>query len=98
MTVLGIASASLRWCVLAPIVEEMIFRGLLFGALAPRLGIIASALITALIFGAVHGDLVLFPTLAALGLDQRPRLRRDRQPLGPDRPPRLNNVSAQSSS
>jgi membrane protease YdiL (CAAX protease family) len=67
LTTLTIALAVLSMVILGPIVEELIFRGLLFGALAPRLGVLASALITALIFGAVHGDLVLFPTLAALG-------------------------------
>ncbi|HTJ26899.1 MAG TPA: type II CAAX endopeptidase family protein [Candidatus Limnocylindria bacterium] len=59
---------ALTLVILAPIVEEMVFRGLLFGALSPRIGILAAALISALIFGLVHGDAVLFPTLAALGL------------------------------
>ncbi len=68
MTAVGISIGVASMVLLAPIVEEIIFRGLLFGALAPRLGIIGSALITAILFGAVHGDLVLFPTLAALGL------------------------------
>jgi membrane protease YdiL (CAAX protease family) len=67
MTAVGIAVVALSMVLLAPVVEEIIFRGLLFGALAPRLGVVAGALITALLFGAVHGDLVLFPTLAALG-------------------------------
>jgi membrane protease YdiL (CAAX protease family) len=67
LTTLTVGLAVLSMVILGPIVEELIFRGLLFGALAPRLGVLASALITALIFGAVHGDLVLFPTLAALG-------------------------------
>jgi membrane protease YdiL (CAAX protease family) len=53
--------------VIAPIIEEIVFRGLLFGALAARLGIVGSALVTAVLFGAVHGDPILFPTLAALG-------------------------------
>jgi membrane protease YdiL (CAAX protease family) len=52
---------------LGPIVEEIVFRGLLFGALAPRLGTMAGAIVTALLFGAVHGDPVLFVTLAGLG-------------------------------
>jgi membrane protease YdiL (CAAX protease family) len=67
MTIVGIGLATATMVLLAPVVEEIVFRGLLFGALAPRLGVLASALITALLFGGVHGDLVLFPLLAALG-------------------------------
>ena len=66
-TYISIALAVLTAVILAPIVEELLFRGLIFGALAPRLGVLASALITALLFGAIHGDAILFPTLAALG-------------------------------
>ena len=68
MTTLSAALAIVSMAIVAPIVEETVFRGLLFGALASRLGILASALITALLFGAVHGDPVLFPTIAAGGL------------------------------
>ncbi|HZW54477.1 MAG TPA: type II CAAX endopeptidase family protein [Candidatus Elarobacter sp.] len=67
ITAIGIALAVVAMVVVGPIAEEIVFRGLLFGALAPRLGVLASALITALLFGAAHGDPVLFPTLAALG-------------------------------
>ncbi|MBV8370467.1 MAG: CPBP family intramembrane metalloprotease [Candidatus Eremiobacteraeota bacterium] len=67
VTTLSIALVVVATVVLAPIVEEMIFRALLFGALAPRMGVLAGALLTAILFGATHGDLVLFPTLAALG-------------------------------
>ncbi len=66
-TTIGITLAVATMVILAPVVEEIIFRGLLFGALVQRLGVLASALITAVIFGAVHGDPVLFPTLAGLG-------------------------------
>jgi len=67
MTAIGVSLGILTMVVVAPIVEEIIFRGLLFGALAPRLGVLGGAFITALLFGAAHGDLILFPTLAALG-------------------------------
>jgi membrane protease YdiL (CAAX protease family) len=67
VTLLSIALAILAAVVVAPVVEEIVFRGLLFGALAPRIGVLAAALVSAVIFGAVHGDMVLFPTLAALG-------------------------------
>ena len=68
MTALGITIGVLSMVLLAPVVEEITFRGLLLGALAPRLGVLASALLTAVLFGAVHGDLVLSPTLAVLCL------------------------------
>jgi membrane protease YdiL (CAAX protease family) len=67
VTNLSVVLAALSLVVIAPVVEELVFRGLLFGALASRLGVLASALITALVFGAIHGDPVLFPSLVALG-------------------------------
>jgi membrane protease YdiL (CAAX protease family) len=68
VTATGAGLAIISLVVIAPIVEELVFRGLLFGALAGRLGILASAVVTALLFGAAHGDLVLFPTLVAMGV------------------------------
>lgn len=53
---------------IGPFVEELLFRGLLFGALIRPLGTAGAALLSALLFAAAHGDLVLFPSLAALGL------------------------------
>ncbi|MDQ6941447.1 MAG: CPBP family intramembrane metalloprotease [Candidatus Eremiobacteraeota bacterium] len=67
ITPIAVSLAILSMVVIAPIVEEIVFRGLLFGALAGRLGILGSALITALLFGAVHGDPILFPSLVAIG-------------------------------
>lgn len=43
-------------CVLAPIFEEIIFRGRLFSMLHRSVGALTSAVITALLFGLVHGD------------------------------------------
>ena len=43
-------------CVLAPIFEEIIFRGRVFSMLHRSVGALSSALITALLFGLVHGD------------------------------------------
>lgn len=67
ITALAVTLTILTSVILAPLVEEIIFRGLLFGALAKPLGVLASAAITAVAFGAAHGDPILFPTLAALG-------------------------------
>ncbi len=68
LTAISIVLTAATLVVVGPVVEEILFRGLLFGALAPRIGVIAGAIISAVLFGAVHGDPVLFPTLAALGL------------------------------
>ncbi len=68
LTVLDVALNVIVLVLLAPLVEEIIFRGLLFGALAPRLGVLLAALVSALLFGLAHGDAVLFPSLAAVGL------------------------------
>lgn len=67
LTALDVALNVLVLVALAPLVEEIVFRGLLFGALAPRVGVLLGALLSALLFGLAHGDLVLFPALAALG-------------------------------
>ena len=67
-TDIALALTAATLVVLAPIVEEMLFRGLFFGALARPLGTWIAALVSALVFGAVHNDWVLFPMLAALGL------------------------------
>jgi membrane protease YdiL (CAAX protease family) len=68
-TVLLVLSAVLT-CVLAPICEEFLFRGFIFTALRNWRGLWPAALITGLVFGAVHAGsapaAVLVP-LAALG-------------------------------
>jgi membrane protease YdiL (CAAX protease family) len=52
-TVLLLASAVLT-CVVAPICEEMLFRGYIFTALRNWKGTLPAALITAIVFGGVH--------------------------------------------
>ncbi len=68
-TALLLASAALT-CVIAPICEEFLFRGYIFTALRNWRGVWPAALITGVIFGAVHAgsapELDLLP-LAALG-------------------------------
>jgi membrane protease YdiL (CAAX protease family) len=41
-------------CVLAPIAEELFFRGFCFTALRRRLGMLPAAVLTGIIFGAIH--------------------------------------------
>lgn len=54
--------------IVAPIVEETIFRGLLYGWLRSRLGVAAGIVISALVFSVAHGILMLAPALAVTGL------------------------------
>ncbi|MBV8601198.1 MAG: CPBP family intramembrane metalloprotease [Candidatus Eremiobacteraeota bacterium] len=57
----------LTGAVIAPIVEELYFRGLIFNALAVRMPAIWAAIASGILFGAAHGDLVLLPVLAIFG-------------------------------
>jgi hypothetical protein len=69
-TALLVSSAVLT-CVLAPICEEFLFRGFMFGALRNWRGVWPAALITGLLFGAVHAlggaPATDLPPLAVLG-------------------------------
>lgn len=52
----------------APIMEELFFRGFLQPAAIKRFGAPAGLVLTAVIFGAVHLQLLQFPALAVFGL------------------------------
>jgi CAAX protease family protein len=52
---LGILAACAVTCVVAPICEELLFRGFIFRALSNWRGVWPAALITGVLFGAVHG-------------------------------------------
>jgi membrane protease YdiL (CAAX protease family) len=54
--------------VVAPIAEELLFRGFLFRVLRMRMAFWAAALIDGVLFGLVHGSLVILPVLAFLGV------------------------------
>ena len=55
-------SALFAWAaVLAPVVEEMYFRGRLVGAFTPRLGPVWAGTISSLAFAAIHGIPAFFP-------------------------------------
>lgn len=43
--------------ILAPIAEELLFRGYLFGKTRPLIGAVSAALLTSVTFGAIHGQL-----------------------------------------
>jgi membrane protease YdiL (CAAX protease family) len=51
----------------APIAEELFFRVLLFRTLVGRMPWVVAAIVSALAFGALHGDLVFLPEIAWMG-------------------------------
>ena len=55
-------------CVLAPIVEELMFRGLGFGLLAARFGVEPALVGSAVLFGLAHGLVEALPLLVAFGI------------------------------
>jgi uncharacterized protein len=54
--------------VLAPVLEELLFRGLLQNALKHKLPIWGAIIVSGMIFGAVHMDYHAFPALAVMGM------------------------------
>jgi len=64
----GILLLFLAVVVGAPIVEELFFRGLTLRALEARMRPRIALVVSALVFGAVHLQLLQFPALVAIGL------------------------------
>ncbi len=56
--------------IIAPIVEEIVFRGFFFRVLSSHAGVIVAALISSVLFGAVHLSLAQTITLTVFGLVQ----------------------------
>jgi len=50
----------------APLMEELFFRGFLYPVLARRIGMVASILVTSVAFGLLHGDQLKFSWAAVL--------------------------------
>jgi len=71
--IVGLIVAGVMVIAVAPVVEEVFFRGFLYGALRSRLGIWAAAGINGALFGVIHFSfesveaLLLVPPLALLG-------------------------------
>ena len=55
----------------APVVEEIFFRGLALRAFEWRLGHRVGLVVSAIVFGLVHLQLLQFPALVMFGLDRR---------------------------
>ncbi len=54
--------------VMAPLVEELFYRGLVLGALLQRLPVAAAVIVQAVVFAGAHLQLVQFPGLLVVGL------------------------------
>jgi membrane protease YdiL (CAAX protease family) len=70
----GLIIAGVMVIVIAPVIEEFFFRGFFYGALRNRFAMVPAALITGVLFGAVHFNsdegaeaLLLLPPLGLLG-------------------------------
>ncbi len=66
-TAFALALAGIAEIVAAPFAEELVMRGLVFGGLASRVGIVPAALVSGILFGALHVDVFAFGPLAAEG-------------------------------
>ncbi|MDX3020058.1 CPBP family intramembrane glutamic endopeptidase [Streptomyces acidiscabies] len=64
----GALAALLLTLVAAPAGEEALFRGLIYPLLRKRVGILASTLITAVVFGLLHGNAVQFAATLPLAV------------------------------
>jgi membrane protease YdiL (CAAX protease family) len=63
-----LVSGALVVILVAPVCEELFFRGFLFRALRLRMPLWVAAAIDGVLFGLVHGSLVIVPILACLGI------------------------------
>jgi membrane protease YdiL (CAAX protease family) len=61
-------AGALMVIVVAPICEEVFFRGFLFRVLRVRMSFWPSAVIDGVVFGLVHGSLIIAPVLGVLGV------------------------------
>ena len=58
----------LGFALVPALAEELLFRGVLYGALKPRLGTVGAVVASALVFGAYHGSIYRFVPAAMSGL------------------------------
>ena len=65
---LPLAGQLFRYCLLMPALEELIFRGLIYVLLRQKLSEIPSVIISAVLFGLYHGNVVQFIYTFILGI------------------------------
>lgn len=64
----GLMFAVVSACVVAPVTEEILYRGVLFRSLANRMGVVGGALVSAVVFSSIHFyDLQGFASVAVFG-------------------------------
>jgi len=63
----GLVLLGITIVILAPIVEEVVFRGFLFGYLDKRYGFFVGALISSFIFASIHIYFIQFPMFLLIG-------------------------------
>ena len=68
MTVWGGIAMALMVCVLAPFVEEILFRGIFYAWLRGRWGVAVSSLVSGICFSLLHNIPWLIPAIALLGV------------------------------
>ncbi|HWT07155.1 MAG TPA: CPBP family intramembrane glutamic endopeptidase, partial [Xanthomonadales bacterium] len=66
-TAFAIALTALGGIAFGPFAEELALRGLLFGGLTSRFGVLPAAILSGIVFGALHGDPIYFTVLAVHG-------------------------------
>lgn len=65
---LGVVLLVLIVAIAAPIIEELFYRGLVLGALEERIGTWPAVVVSGLLFGASHFNMLQLPALAAFGM------------------------------
>jgi len=79
----GVYFAWLDVCLVAPLFEEVVFRGLLFGWLRTRMGFIYSALLSSGVFALSHFDSASFPVQMVFGILLSYLYEKDRTLIAP---------------
>lgn len=65
---LNFGLAFVAGAIIAPIVEELVFRGLLYQWLRTRTNVTVGVIVSAAIFSAIHGIPIAFPALFSVGI------------------------------
>jgi membrane protease YdiL (CAAX protease family) len=68
ITLWGSLTMALMVCLVAPFIEEILFRGILYAWLRRRWGIVVSSLVSGICFSLLHGIPWLIPAIAVLGV------------------------------
>lgn len=64
----GFALVAVIAVIIAPTIEELVFRRVIFGCLSQKIGMVAAVIVTSALFAGIHFRIVDFPTLFILGI------------------------------